>query len=165
MVDLVGGLFVLLVRAQKRGIRCQRLFGVNYHLKRFIFDLDSSHAVRGGIATGGNDESNLLHLKMDTIQCEHCLGVPREGGHPGQSSGIQVFPRYHCYHTGYLHCRTTINTLDKRVGIGATHNIAVEHPFQLYIIDIVALTTNKARIFLTFVRFAQAMFKRFSRHD
>src|SRR5947209_14709683 len=76
MINLVRGLFIFLIRSQQGGVRIKSLFWINDHWQRFIFDIDSCRTICRGITAGGNDESNLLHLKVNAIQREHCLRVP-----------------------------------------------------------------------------------------
>src|SRR2546425_1183788 len=47
-----------------------------------------------------------------------------------------------------------VGTQQRRIGIGTADNVAIEHPWQLYVIHIVTLPANKASIFLALVWFS-----------
>ncbi len=90
VVDVVGGLPVLLVGTQQRRIRVERLMRIDHDGQRLVFHVDGGHAIGGGVAAGGDDEGDFLHLVMHAIQRQHCLGIGGKRGHPGQPGGIQV---------------------------------------------------------------------------
>ena len=127
MPNLVGRLLILLIRSQQRSIGFQCLFGIDYHLQRFIIYLDSGRTVGCCIPVRGNHKCHFLHLEMHTIQRQHCLCICRECWHPGKPSCIKIFACNHCKHTRNLQCLTGINILDQCMRVGTTHYITIKH--------------------------------------
>jgi hypothetical protein len=55
-------------------------------------------------------------------------------------------------HTGDLESPLGVDSLDRGVGVGASHDVHVEHPGQLDVVHVSALAVEEARVLLALHR-------------
>jgi hypothetical protein len=65
----------------------------------FVVYINGGGSIGSGVATGGDDEGDLLHLEVDAIKCQDRFCIAGEGWHPGKSGGIKVFAGDDCEDT------------------------------------------------------------------
>src|SRR5579871_4618359 len=71
VIDLVCRLLILLIGTKQGSVRCQSFVGIDHYRERVVIDIDGCHSIGGGIAAGGNDECDFLHLEMHAINSQH----------------------------------------------------------------------------------------------
>ena len=141
-------LLVFLVLAQHRRAGCDRLQRVDHHRQRLVIDLDRVGAVGGDIALGGDHRAHLLRLVHHFVGRQHHLRVGRDGRHPVQLVFLERGAVDHRKDAGDLQRLRGIDLLDPRVRVRAAHDVHVQHPGQLDVVDVVALAADEARVFL-----------------
>ena len=135
--------------------RLQRLERVHHHRQRLVLDLDRGDAVGRGVAAGGDHGGDLLRLVLRRYQSAAPSAVAHQCRHPGQAVLVQVLAGDHGEHAGHFERAVGVDPRDPRVGIGAAHDVEVEHPRQLDVVDVIALAVDEARVFLALEVVAQ----------
>ena len=148
---------VLDVLAQHRRVGRHRLERVDDHGQRFIDDLDEIDRVGRGFARFGDDEGDFLVLEQHLLFRQHRLHVARQRRHVVQRERFQFLGRQHGEHAGDLHRLGDVDRLDPRMGVRRAHEIAVERPRQLEVVDVIALALDEADVFDALALAAEAL--------
>ena len=147
---------LLAVGPHQRGIGFERLEGVHDRRQRIVLDLDELDGVGGDVALGGDDRRDLLRLVDDAIHRQHHLLVAHQGRHPGEAGGVEVLAGDDGEDAGQRERLAGVDLRDLRVGVGAAHDVHVDHARQLDIVYVAALAAQEARVFLALDAVAHA---------
>ncbi len=153
-------LLVLLVGAQDRRRRVERLPGIDHRRHRLVLHLHRLHAVGGGVAVGGDHRRDLLRLVHHRVGGQHHLGVRHQRRHPVQVVLLQRLAGDHRQHARYLEGLGGVDGLDLRVGEGAAHDVHVQHAGKLDVVHVVAAAADEARVLLPLHRVTHAANRR-----
>ncbi len=135
----------------------ERLERIDHRRQRLIVDDDMLQRVGRDIALGRDDDADLLRVVDHLLDRQHHLGVGHERRHPVQVAGLfQILTRDHRQHAGDLQRGAGVDRADLGVGVGAAHDIHIQHTRQLDIVDVVALALDKARVLLALHAVAHA---------
>ena len=80
----------VLVVADQRRVRVERLARVDHRGQRLVLDVDQRERVPGGVLVDGDHERDLLTLEADLVAGEHGLGVVGDRRHPGETQRLEV---------------------------------------------------------------------------
>ena len=149
-------LLVLLIGTQHRGPRLQRLLGVDHHGEGLVLDLHGSRAIGSGIAAGGEDAGDLLCLVHHLFDREHHLGVRHEGRHPVEVVLGEVLAGDDGEHARNGQRLRGIDLHDLGVGVGAAHDVEIQHARKLEVVDVGALAPDEAGVLLALHRVSHA---------
>ena len=75
------------------GTRIHRLPCVHDGIECLIININQFKCIFGDVTIRGDDVSNFLALKPNLVCCQHCLGVIRQGWHPGEVIAKERWPR------------------------------------------------------------------------
>ena len=134
---------VLEVFADHRRVGRHRLHRIDQNRQFLIVDVDQIGAVGGDIAVGRNDEGDFLVLVEDAILREYGLNVPGKRRHVMKAERLQVGGGQNRQHAGKRLGPRSVDRLDLGMAVGRTGKVAVDHPGQFEIVDIVALALNE----------------------
>ncbi len=139
-------LLVLDVLAQDRRVVVHRLERIDDDRKGLVLDLDEVGGVGGDIAVGGDDEGDLLVLEQDLAVGEHHLDVAGERRHPGEIDALEVLGGQHREHAGHGLGLRGVDLHDPGVSMARAMEVAVQHPRQLDVVDVIALALGEAHV-------------------
>ena len=139
---------VLDVLAQDRRVRLHRLERVDQRRQRLVLDLDQVDRVGGDVAVVGDDERHLLVGEQDLLVRQHRLHVAGQRRHVVQVQGLQVVGGEDGVHARQRLGLADVDALDPGVAVGAADEVAMQHPRQADIVDIVALALDQAGVLL-----------------
>ena len=146
MEDVVGLLFAVRTEQHLVGLRGER---IGHDRQRRVVDLHRLGAVDGRRARLGEHGGDFLILEEHLAdRQDHLLVEPVEGRQPPETGGLEVLARDDRHHAGHLHRLADVDVLDLGVRVGAPHQREVEHARQREVVDVVALASKEARIFL-----------------
>ena len=148
--------FLFLVLPDDGSARPQGLEGVHHHGQGFVLHLNGVDAVGSGVPVGGQHRGHLLTVELDGIHGQHHLGVAHQGGHPGQVVLFQVLSGDNRQNARESQGFLGVDALDPGVGHWTAHDVQVEHPRELEVIDIVAFAPDEAWVLLAGDRVSHA---------
>ncbi len=76
--------------------------------------------------------------------------------HPGESGGGEIRSGDHGERAGNFHGVFDLDAVEARVGEGAAHYVAVDHPGKMHVVDVGAFALNESGIFFAFDGVAHA---------
>jgi hypothetical protein len=137
-----------LVVADQRGIRVERLAGVDDDRERLVLDVDEGDGVACRVLVEGDDEGDLLMLEADLVAREHGLRVVGDGRHPGEAERLEVLGGDDRRDLGMRERRRGVDRDDLGVGVGAVEDRSVHHPGKPDVVEVAALAADEAGVFL-----------------
>ena len=126
----------------------ERRLRIDERGQSLVLNHDLLHAVGRRVAIGRDDERDFLILKMHLLVGQNGSHVPGQSRHPMQTQWLQVLGRHHGKNARDLERLFGVDRFDERVGMGAAHEIPMQHAFQLDVVDIVTFAANEAGVFL-----------------
>src|SRR5215204_2601219 len=147
----------ILVVADDGSILIERLPGICYRVEWLVVNVDELEGVLRDVGIIGHHEGNLLPLEAHLVGGEHGLGVPGEGGHPGEALLGEVLARDDRVDAGELQRGARVYTIDPRVGVRAAQDGRLQHLRQSDVIDVVSLAPDKAPVLLARHPIAEGM--------
>ena len=141
-------LLALLVIADQRRVRVERLAGVDHGGQRVVLDVDQLQRVARGILVGRDHERDLLALEADLVAGEHGLGVVGDRRHPGQAQRLEVLGRDHRVHARHLQRLGGVDREDLGVGVRAAQHRPMQHAGQADVVQVGALAADEPRVLL-----------------
>ena len=114
----------------------------------FVLHFDRRHAVRGRIAVAGNHHGDFLHLEADLLVGQHRLHVAADRRHPGEVDRLEIVRDQHRNNARHGQGLGLVDRLDVGMGVGTAHDRPEQHARELDVVDISALASNEARVFL-----------------
>jgi hypothetical protein len=102
----------------------------------------------GRVLVGRDHERDLLALEANLVAREHGLRVVGDRRHPGEAERLEILGGDD---RGDVRVRERARGVDRDdlgVRVGAAQQRAVDHPRQLDVIEVVALTADEARVLL-----------------
>ena len=148
---------VLDVLAQHRRVGRHRLERVDDDGQRFIDHLDEVDGVGRGLPRFGDDEGDFLVLEEHLLFGQHRLHVAGQRRHVVQRERLQFGGGQHREDARDLHRLGDVDRLDARMGVRRAHEVAVERPRQLEVVDIIALALDEADVLDAFALAAEAL--------
>ena len=145
--DVIVGL-AFFVGANHRSPRIEGLLGVDDRWKDVVLDLDQFQCVARRVLVLGDHESHLLALEPHLVGGQDGGSVVRERRHPRQAERLEDRARDHGLHLRVSLGRGGIDRLDVGVGDRAAQDRAVQHARHVHVVDVVALATQEASVFL-----------------
>ena len=137
---------VLLVVADHRRARGQRLRRVDDRRQRLVLDVDQLARVLGDVGVVGDDAGHLLALEAHLVGGQHGLGVVGQRRHPGQVAGRHHLAGQHQVHAGDLPGPAGVDRLDPGVGQRAAQDLHVQHAGQRDVVGVVALAADEPAV-------------------
>ena len=137
-----------LVVADQRRVGVERLARVDHRRQRVVLDVDQRQRVVGGVLVDRDDERDLLALEAHLVAGQHGLRVVGDRRHPREPERLEVLGGDDGGDARVRERARGVDRDDPRVRVGAAQHLAVDHPRQADVVEVVALAADEARVLL-----------------